>query len=355
MSFRIHVAMGDPQAPFARVQAVLAHHGLLGAAGRLRDEVRLVSMGDHFDWGRPEERGRATSDALELLRWLASHPPEQVVLLAGNHDLGRVCELEPFATDADFEAALAAARRAYGDGEANPDEEARFLARYPHVPDAECVARDFSCFSVAQRELVSALLRSARFRLAHAHRGLLLVHAGVTQPDLALLGDPVPGDAASAAAALNRFLDERVAAWRDGPLELGPLHLRGTAQAGLGGGILFQRPANPATDARFAQSRRRRFDPRTLPPGFAQAIGHIRDKKCRELLAGWLDDAPPEDGPLRSLLVEGEAVQYRRGAIAGARLYFLDGGMNYLPGDALGRYELLDLETRAPFTPARSW
>lgn len=354
MGFRVHVAMGDPQAPFARVKAVLAHHGLLDAGGRLRAEVQLVSMGDHFDWGRADERAQATQDALELLRWLASHPPEQVVLLAGNHDLGRVCELEPFATDADFEEALATARRAYVDGAALPAEEARFLARYPHVPDAECVARDFSCFSVAQRELVAELLRSRRFRLAHEHRGLLLVHAGVTQPDLELVGDPAPTDAASAAAALNRFLDERVAAWRDGPLELAPLHLRGTAQAGLGGGILFQRPANPATDARFGESRRRRFDPRTLPSGFAQAIGHIRDKKCRELMAGWHDGPGGEDGPLRSLVVEGDAVHYRRGAVAGARLYFLDGGMNHLPGDALGRYELLDLETRAPFSPARS-
>lgn len=355
MSFRLHVAMGDPQAPFATVLAVLRRHGLLGPGERLRPEVQLVSMGDHFDWGRPEERATATRDALELLRWLASHPPEQVVLLAGNHDLGRVGELAPFPTDADFEVAFAEARAAYGGGAPDAAAEARFLSRYAHLPDAECLARDFSCFSVAQRELVTELLRTRRFRLAHEHRGVLLVHAGVTGPDLERLGGSRPHDAASAAAALNRFLDERVAAWREGPLELDPLHLRGTAAEGLGGGILFQRPANPATDARFHESRRRRFDPRTLPAGFAQAIGHIRDKKCRELLGPWADDAAPADGPLRSLVIDGDTVRYAHGVAPGARLLFLDGGMNHLGPGALDRYELLDLDTRAPLSPTRSW
>ena len=47
--FRRHVAMGDPQAPFATVLAVLDRHGLLKNDGQLRDDVQLVSMGDHFD------------------------------------------------------------------------------------------------------------------------------------------------------------------------------------------------------------------------------------------------------------------------------------------------------------------
>ena len=51
-----HLAIGDPQAPLQTFLSILDHHQLLGDHGRLRDEVMLVSMGDHFDYGTPEAR-----------------------------------------------------------------------------------------------------------------------------------------------------------------------------------------------------------------------------------------------------------------------------------------------------------
>lgn len=319
--------MGDPQAPFDTVLAVLRHHQLLTDADRLRDDVQLVSMGDHFDWGPPEQRARATTDALELLAWLDAHPAEQVVLIAGNHDLARVCELAPFTTDDAFERAHAAAVQVYRHGA----DEVAFLRAYPHVPDAECLARDFSCFSVAQRDVVKQLLASHRLRLAHAHRGLLLVHAGVTVDDFARIG-ATPGTAEEAALALNSA-------------DLTKLHQPGAAATGIARGVLFQRPAFPTDDPQFTGPLRRRFDPRRLPAAFPQAIGHIRDKKCHELLGPWVRNAAPEDGPIRSLRVDGEAVHYARGVTSDARLYFLDGGIVHTTPE---RYELFDLDARAP-------
>lgn len=327
--FRRHVAMGDPQAPFDTVLAVLKQHRLLDPTDRLRDDVQLVSMGDHFDWGPPEQRARATGDALRLLEWLTSHPREQVVLIAGNHDLGRVCELAPFGSDAAFEAAHEAAVQVYRHGA----DEAAFLARYPHVPDAECLARDFSCFSVAQRTVVERLLAERRLVLAHAHRGLLLVHAGVTVDDFARIGAS-PRDAEEAAHALNAADVKR-------------LHQPGAASTGVARGVLFQRPAFPTDDPQFHGPLRRRYDPRRLPPEFPQAIGHIRDKKCHELLGPWARDAAPVDGPIRSLRVRGDDVDYARGAMTDARLYFLDGGMLHVAPE---RYELFDLDARAPLS-----
>lgn len=345
--FRHQVAMGDPQAPFATVLAVLERHGLLDH-GRLRPDVQLVSMGDHFDWGHSSERQKATADGLALLSWLASHPAEQAIIIAGNHDLARVCELAPFTDDAAFEAAVALASAAYQGGTPDAEASRAFLERYPHVPDAECLARDFSCYSVAQQTLVTGLLRTARLRLAHAHEGLLLVHAGVTTADFSLLGD-VPQNAETAAASLNAFLDGRVTSWKAGAFDLTPLHQPGSKSGGVARGVLFHRPAVPSADPQFHGPPRRRFDPRELPATFPQAIGHIRDKKCRELLGAWAEPGAPIDGPLRALSIEGERVHYESGTPPGARLYFLDAGMNHVEP---ARYELFDLQCRQPFQPS---
>lgn len=325
--FRRHVAMGDPQAPFDTVLAVLRRHDLLTVDERLRDDVQLISMGDHFDWGPPEKRAQATGDALRLLAWLTSHPREQVVLIAGNHDLGRVCELAPFSTDAAFETAHADAVQVYRHG----GDAAAFAAKYPFVPDAECLARDFSCFSVAQREVVQRLRDEQRLVLAHAHEGLLLVHAGVTVDDFARI-DASPRSASEAARVLNAA-------------DVTRLHQPGSVAGGVARGILFHRPAFPTDDPQFRGALRRRYDPRRLPPEFPQAIGHIRDKKCHELLGSWVRDAAPEDGPIRSLRIDGDDVHYARGVTADARLYFLDGGMIHTTPE---RYELFDLDRRAP-------
>ncbi len=336
--------MGDPQAPFTRVLELLDRHKLLDASGSLRREVQLVSMGDHFDWGLPGKRVQATQDALALLAWLSAHASEQVVILAGNHDLARVCELSAFTDDALFETAYAEAIVASSEL-ATDEAKNQFKERYPSFSDAQSLARDFSCYSAAQQRVVTELLRRKRFRLAHHHAELLLVHAGVTVDDFALLGE-VPVDARAAAQRLNDFFDERIERWNEGPLDLFPLHQPGSAQKGLARGILFHRPAMPSEDSQFTgPPPRRRYDPRQLPVAFPQAIGHIRDRKARELLGSWADDSPAVDGPLRALSIEGEQVRYARGTPPNARLYFLDGGLLHAH---LDRYELFDLETRAP-------
>jgi len=317
--------MGDPQAPFDTVLAVLRQHWLLDG-NRLRDDVQLVSMGDHFDFGTPEQRASATADGLRLVEWLSSHSPDQVVMLLGNHDLARIGELGPFITDEAFETAHAQATMVYRYG----GDEAAFRARYPNVADAEALARDFSCFSVAQRELVQQLMTERRFKVAHAHRGLLLVHAGITRDDFTRMG-ATPATAEEAATALNAA-------------DLKLLHRPGSSSTLWGSGVFFHRPAVPRGTPDFNGPFRRRYDPRWLPSEFPQAVGHIRDKKCHDLMKEWALDAAPLDGPIRSLRIEGESVQYARGTFADARLYFLDGGMLHTTPDT---YELFDLDSRS--------
>jgi len=340
------IAIGDPQAPFVTFLGVLQHHRLLGADGRLRADVNLVSMGGHFDFGKPDVREQATADGEAILRWLADHPPEQVTILLGNHDLARVCELRGYSDEA-FGLAHTEARALY---EAKADE-AEFLTRHPSVPDSEALARDYSCFSVSQRELVTELLRSGRFRLSAHHAGMLLVHAGVTREDLAAVGIEAT-HAVAVSDALNALLDARVAAWTTGPLDLGPLHQPGSAARGEGRGVLYQRPCDPAVEdpRKLDGPPRRRFDPRQLPDTFAQVIGHIRDGKCRELMPAWCEPGPALDATLRSLTVSGDGVRYEPRCNPDARLYFTDAGMLHVPPES---YPLLDLDTRQPLEPMR--
>lgn len=337
-----HVAIGDPQAPFETFLQVLEGHGLLDADRRLHADVHLVSMGDHFDFGKAAVRAQAGEDGLRILTWLASHPPSQATILLGNHDLARVCELRGF-DDQSFRVAHEEARALY---EAEADET-EFMTRHPSVPDAESLARDYACFSVAQRTLVTELLRNRRFRLPTHHAGLLMVHAGVTVDDLAAAGI-TETSAEGVARALNRTLDAAVDAWTHGPLELGSLHKPGSAAHGEGRGVLYHRPCDPACEdpSKLAGPPHRRYDPRRLPSTFPQAIGHIRDDKCRELMRAWSAPGRGVDGVLRSLTVRDQGVTYAVGCDPDARLIFTDAGMLYVaPQD----YPLLDLDTRQPF------
>ncbi len=333
------VAIGDPQAPLATFLAVLDHHGLLGDNGWLAPDVFLVSMGDHFDWGATKDVGRAAADGLALLSWLAHHSEDQVVLIAGNHDLGRVGELAAF-DDASFARMQEEAVVAYGSGEVDHDAERDLLARWPMIPSAELGARDFAAFEVAQRTLVAHLLVQGRFHLAWTpSEELLLLHAGVTAPQLERLDiDPSSG-AVTIARGLQRHLMDAARSWPGPParFEIPGVHRPGDAASGEGDGLLYHRAAH--------EQRARRFDPRALPRGLTQAIGHVRDKKSRELLGpAWTDGAEPSDGPVRHLVTDGTTVAYARGVpprCAGlATMLFLDGGMNYTDPS---RYELLTL------------
>jgi hypothetical protein len=148
-------------------------------------------------------------------------------------------------------------------------------------------------------------------------------------------------------------VDERVERWNGGPLDLTPLHQPGNSGQRYARGIFYQRPAHPGThepEDDFIGPPRRRFDPRLLPRGLTQAIGHIRDAKCRLLLGGWAASEEAHEGPLRYLRVENGQVRYARGVPGpaspdAATLLFLD---NNMPRVAPREYELLDLDARTP-------
>jgi hypothetical protein len=348
------LAIGDPQASLERFLSVLEVHDALDDQGRLRDDVHLISMGDHFDWGGPDDRENADHDARALLTWLVSHPAEQVTVLVGNHDTSRVGELSAIDDDTFF-AAQTLADAAYLGEDARAEQ--LFFETGLGFPTAELVARDFSTFTVAQRELVEKLLASGRMKLAHAHDGVLYVHAGVTIEHLAELGLDEDARADDIAHALNAALKQAVARRKKTgePLSLPGLHVPGNARE-EGRGLLYHRPSLGSDaeerDKLAGPPPRRRFDPRALPRGLVQVVGHIRDNKCRKLLHAWCDAADAKDGPVRTLIVEKDRGQYAHGVPDEIRLddratmIFLDNGMHYVstPKD----YELLDVDNLRP-------
>jgi hypothetical protein len=347
------LAIGDAQAPLSKFLEILDRHSALGSDGRLSEDVHLVSIGDHFDWGTRVSRDQAASDGLALLAWLCAHASDQATLILGNHDLSRVGELAGF-DDATFrEAQLAAEADAQG-------AEAAFLTRFPALPTAEAATRDLATFREPQRTLVTSLLRARRFSAgAAAGADFLLCHAGITVDDLDHVGVR-PAQRAHAprvAAALNAALDQAVSDWSDGEVLAIPyLHQPGHAKTGEGRGIFVHRPSLPdgrgSTPADFEGPPRRRFLPESLPLGLTQAIGHIRDGKCRKLLLPHDPDEPLVDGPLRHLRLREGELRYARGLPDAAEpdaatLLFLDGGMFWA---AAADYELLDLATRRAAT-----
>lgn len=354
------LVMGDPQAPFARVLEVLEANRALGADGRLAPDVTLVSIGDHFDYDlkHPIEAGR---EGVAVLRWLASHDPAQVVLLLGNHDTARVMELVGL-DDKRFAEARALARAMQGKQESDEDFERRF----PDIPTAGLAARDYASYSEEQRELVVELLLAGRFHLALVGRlpdgrDVLITHAGVTRRELALLGidavDPYR-IAAGLQDRLRRASDERRAEWARGertPLSLEPLHV--TGKSGVeGGGLLYHRPARsdwPEVDAawEFDPERPRRFNPRSLPRGLHQVVGHTGHRKCKvELGEAWLSEAARRRsaGGIRTLRVRDGEVSYDLGVTPAADgatdMILIDGEMSRVPP---ADYALLELERLA--------
>ena len=347
-------AIGDPQSPNENVFAILDRFGALGADGMLRDDVALVSIGDHFDWNG--DLAVAQAHGLRFLRWLAAHPPDQVVILAGNHDLSRVTELWRV-TDAEFTAARLLAEKIAAAPE-QPELEEQFARECPDLPTSELARRDYSAFTEEQRVLVQALLLAGRFALARVGRtadgrALLLTHAGVTQRELAILGgDSSTRDPHAIArlleGALAAAVDEVRPRWAAGQaarLRLEPLHIAGTGGR-EGGGLLYHRPsARP--DASAAP---RRFDPRTLPLGLLQACGHAGHRKLRSDLGTWVAASAlaVERGGLRTLRTDGEAVVYEMGiqpvAPHEGGLYMIDAEMNTIPVADYPLFELAALE-----------
>jgi hypothetical protein len=354
----LQVAMGDPQAPLPRVLEILDRHDLLGEDGLVHERAALFSMGDHFDWGPPEDRAYAAASGYTLLAWLAAHPEGRVTILVGNHDLARVGELALF-DDLSFAEARneAYALRGIAIGKAGRAERRHaLLTRFPSLPSVGVAVRDWATFESRQRALVEALLRGGRLHACKAiARDLLLIHAGVTPDDLdAIEYADDPADAFAIERTVEGIFTQAAGAWNgETPFTLAPLYRPGSYAEGESRGIFVQRPADPAVGEQplFEGPPRRRFDPRILAPGLSQVTGHIRDQKCRDLMPVWADDDPPRDGPLRHLWTDGRRVRYRRGAPeddAGAMLIFADGGMNHAPPSD---YELLDLKTRRALAP----
>jgi hypothetical protein len=339
-------AVGDPQTTFEKFLSVLRASDILDARDRVREDVGLVSMGDHFDFWSAAPVAEVGQHGTKILRWLADHSAEQVVILMGNHDAARVMELA-HETDESYAAARALAE--HGD-------ELAFQARFPRIPLSEIVRKDYKSFAEHQRTLVQELLLAGRMRLACVGRrgsqDILLTHAGVTDGQVAELGVATPRELA---AALNRRLADAVArvrnAWENGAnaeLDLRPLHHAGETGR-EGGGLLYHRPSGkgPDTDNPVAP---RRYSPDRLPRGLVQVCGHTGHHKCLEDLKWWLGPvaAQTERGGLRTLSV-GATTAYEQGIEAprenAATLYLIDIEMN----TEQAAYPLLPLDDVSAF------
>jgi hypothetical protein len=349
--------MGDPQAYLERVLEVLDAHGALSDDGWLADELTLISMGDHFDWGgnRPAERDQAAADGEALLRWLAAHPRDQVVILAGNHDLARVGELWDL-SDEEFRAEQAAADRSYKKGDA---AEVAFRAAHTRWPCAEVVARDLSTYRERQRHLVSELLQAERMVAAHAFGGALYVHAGITHHELTTLGLQPNASAEDIAAALNTRLRDAARLLPSARLILEGLHRPGDRSA-EGSGMFYHRPTrDEAARAKYMKGAPpwRRFNPEQLPQGLVQVVGHVGDKKCRDELGDWCDPETARYGVVRHLVVSAGAGRYAHGpppagtTDTDALMIFIDNGMKDVA--AASDYQLLDAKSRRPAPQVR--
>lgn len=352
------LAMGDPQAKLERVLEVLDAHGALGDDGWLADELTLISMGDHFDWGgnSASERDQAAADGEALLRWLAAHPRDQVVILAGNHDLARVGELWGL-SDAEFRKEQEAADGAYQKGEA---VEAAFRAAHTRWPCPEVVARDLSTYRERQRHLVTELLQAERMVAAHAFGGALYVHAGVTTNELRVLALDGNAPPEFIATKLNSCLRAAAADLDSRPLVLEGLHVPGNASA-EGSGMFYHRPTRlPAklpVPVEGEARTWRRFNPEHLPQGLVQVVGHVGDKKCREELGDWCAPANARYGVVRHLVVSAGAGRYAHGpppvdaTNTDALMIFIDNGMKDVA--AASDYQLLDAKSRRPAPQVR--
>ncbi|MGE0397286.1 MAG: metallophosphoesterase [Kofleriaceae bacterium] len=349
--------IGDPQAPFAKVLEVLDRHGVLAPGkDRIADGVTLVSIGDHFDFN-VEAPAEAAVEGLRTLRWLASHDPAQAVLLFGNHDAARVMELACIDDDT-FQSARVLGReidqiaKTVGP-KAAKDREREFSAAFPALPSSGVIARDYASFTTEQRALVMELLLAGRFSLARTcvledGRAALLTHAGVTNRELAMLGIEFASEPTLIATTLAQFFADAIdrvrPAWSKGelaPLSLAPLHVTGS-EGEEGGGLLYHRPTNPASsriDLRWAANgeRPRRFDPRELPQGVTQVVGHTGHAKCTFELAAWSTEAARarKRGGIRTLRVTGTSVVYDIDVLPPAHgvtdMIFTDGELRRLP------------------------
>ena len=344
------VAIGDPQTSSSRFFGALVSHDLLGSDGWIRPEVRLVAMGDYFDY-RVAERAEGRVEGVLILSWLAAHANDHVTILLGNHDAARVIEFATI-TDARFRSAADAANPVVSlPRDSRGLAELRYLEAFPDIPTPGYVARDFNAFTVEQRDLVQRLLLADRLTLATTGSVLgvpvLMTHAGITKRELDYLcarDHKVETIAEVLQMRLAGAIRTVADAWRAGTpmaMSLEPLHIAGAAGE-EGGGLLYHRPADSerdGADPSWEQASRapRKYDPRTaLPRGLAQVVGHTgHSKACKEMARWRADDCDDAKGGIRTLRVDHEHVAtYRRGVHkAGPRdavLYMTDPEMHYV-------------------------
>lgn len=354
-------AMGDLQCSFSQFLEVLESRSLLTGDTRLKPGVRLVTVGDYFDYHDKLTDSVAVTckDGFNILNWLASHDSSQITILLGNHDIARVQELVSMSNER-FKAARDLALTLNSSQSAMSDED--FFAKYPEIPNPLIVERDFSSYGEVQRDLLIQLLLDQRVQLASAEnwrgQAILLNHAGVSIRELTILGCSESRDANEIAALLNSALEDGVNRVREAwlarefvPLDLEPLHVSGISRQ-EGGGLLYHRPSNPDfyTDAwAYDKVRPRRYLPKNLPKGLIQGVGHTNHKKCRKELGDWVvGEAKERDCfDLRTLSVTAaNEVSYRRGLpnevpSLGATLLMLDGAINDCAPES---YPLLELD-----------
>jgi hypothetical protein len=351
--------VGDPQTTPGRFFSVLDRFGLLGPDGLLAPGVGLVSMGDHFDFsmGAPE----AEPAGREIFAWLVGQGPSTHVLV-GNHDIARVAELA-FESDETYarakrDAGIIRDRHAEGRKDEVHALVERFFAEHPNIPSPGIVLKDFASFSEAQRDHVERALVSRRLRLAMVAElhgtEVLLTHAGITPREVRLLD--VPAEPMALAGALEATFSraiERVApfwlAKARARLELEPLHVAGRSRK-EGGGLLYHRPARrdregAVADWEFAPESPRRFDPRDLPKGLVQMIGHSGHARTVKSLPGFVAQGAEREGlPLRTLSAFGETVRYQEGILPptpdAATVYMVDPGFAHEPLESIALCEV---------------
>lgn len=302
-TFEKTVVIGDPQAPIKKLMDMLAINELLSDDGFLKKTVRLVSIGDHFDYDA-ESKETAQNDASSFIAWLAYHSKKQVYIILGNHDTARVQELIKF-SDEEFQEAYnnASSVLKFEKNDTNNtsnnkpdnldiDQLNAFYKKYPSIPSALFVTRDVYSYTTNQRDWIINLLLLGRCHLAlegvlKYENGIgkdkketkkikvLLTHAGVVLRDvyllkkwfLAKMGKNVSSEIelklqnslnflgneddriSLLSRLLNEFLFSKISevssSWNNGilePLDLSPLYEYGISQ-NEAGGLLAHRPS----------------------------------------------------------------------------------------------------------------
>jgi hypothetical protein len=355
MSAKRVVVIGDPQTTFKQFMAVLKARDILTRQSVIRSDTQLVAIGDYFDFGRTGvDRVAAGAAGIQILAWLRAYPKSQVRILLGNHDICRVMEFAHI-SDADFEQARQLAQAGQAD---------ELLARFPDLPSAGVVTRDFSTYCEAQRELIQDCLLDERLSLAEVGRTydgdeVLITHAGLTNRELGVLGCE-DASVSEMAYALNSTLGQAVDAvacrWRSGrnaALNLGALHRAGRAGS-EGGGLLYHRPATDVGDWGGGDDGiPRRYHPSKLPRGLLQVCGHTQHRKCAQLLPEVATLAGVPDGALRTLRAGDQGLVYEAGCTRPRHdegcLWMIDSGLNIWPASQVQALELAALnDTRRP-------